>query len=129
MRRNEPARAAHDRSFVNCLSAGVRIVFGTDVGGFEWTRVSPAEEFTLMTRLGMSAADALRAGPVWAAELLGLAGTAGVLEAGAAADIVAVAGDPLQDIECLQQVKLVVQGGLIAWDGHHLTWEGRGTAA
>jgi imidazolonepropionase-like amidohydrolase len=115
---SEPVRAAHDRSFVNCLQAGVRIVLGTDVGGFEWTRVSQAEEFTLMTRLGMSTADALRAGTLWAAELLGLAGTAGLIEAGAAADIVAVAGDPLQDIERLQQVQLVIQGGLVAWDGH-----------
>jgi imidazolonepropionase-like amidohydrolase len=126
---SEPVRAAHDRSFVNCLEAGVRIVLGTDVGGFEWTRVSQAEEFTLMTRQGMSTADALRAGTLWAAELLGLAGTAGVIEPGAAADIVAVAGDPLQDIGCLQQVELVIQGGLIAWNGHDLTWDGRATTA
>jgi imidazolonepropionase-like amidohydrolase len=121
---SEPVRAAHDRSFVNCLDAGVRIVLGTDVGGFEWTRVSQAEEFALMTGLGMSAADALRAATCWAAELLGLAGTAGVIEPGAAADIVAVAGDPLRDIECLQRVELVIQGGLIAWDGQHLAWDG-----
>jgi imidazolonepropionase-like amidohydrolase len=121
---SEPVRAAHDRSFVNCLDAGVRIVLGTDVGGFEWTRVSQAEEFALMTGLGMSAADALRAATYWAAELLGLAGTAGVIEPGAAADIVAVAGDPLRDIECLQRVELVIQGGLIAWDGQHLAWDG-----
>ncbi|MGN6794918.1 MAG: amidohydrolase family protein [Streptosporangiaceae bacterium] len=124
---SEPVRAAHDRSFVNCLEAGVRIVLGTDVGGFEWTRVSQAEEFTLMTRQGMSAADALRAGTLWAADLLGLAGTAGVIEPGSAADIVAVAGDPLQDIECLQQVQLVIQGGVVAWEGNHLTWDGRAT--
>jgi imidazolonepropionase-like amidohydrolase len=126
---SEPVRSAHDRSFVNCLEAGVRIVLGTDVGGFEWTRVSQAEEFTLMTRQGMSTADALRAGTLWAAELLGLAGTAGVIEPGAVADIVAVAGDPLQDIECLQQVQLVIQDGVIAWDGHNLTWDGRATTA
>jgi imidazolonepropionase-like amidohydrolase len=120
---SESRLAAHNRSFVNCLEAGVRIVLGTDVGGFEWTRVPQAEEFTLMTRLGMSAADAMRAGTLWAAELLGLAGT-GVIEPGATADIVAVAGDPLQDIECLQQVKLVIQDGVVAWDGHHLTWDG-----
>jgi imidazolonepropionase-like amidohydrolase len=125
----EVVRAAHDRSFVNCLEAGVRIVLGTDVGGFEWTRVSQAEEFTLMAGLGMPAADALQAGTLRAAEVLGLAGTAGVIEPGATADIVAVTGDPLQDIECLQQVELVIQGGLIAWDGHHLTWDGRGRTA
>jgi imidazolonepropionase-like amidohydrolase len=120
--------AAHQRSFANCLEAGVRIVLGTDVGGFEWTRVHQAEEFTEMTRLGMPAADALRSGTVWAAELLGLAGTAGVLEPGAAADIVAVTGDPLQDIECLQQAELVIQGGKVAWDGR-LTWDGSAPAS
>ncbi|HEX5294387.1 MAG TPA: amidohydrolase family protein [Streptosporangiaceae bacterium] len=111
------ARAAHDRSFRNCLDAGVTIVLGTDVGGFEWTRVSQAEEFAMMTALGMAPAEALRAGTLLAAELLGLAGTAGVLETGAVADVVAVAGDPLRDIECLQRVELVVQGGRVAWDG------------
>jgi imidazolonepropionase-like amidohydrolase len=116
----EPVRIAHERSFVNCLNAGVRIALGTDVGGFEWTRLSQAEEFVLMARLGMSHAEALKAGTVYAAELLGLAGTAGVIEPGAAADIVAVTGDPLQDLECLQQVELVIQGGRVAWDGHHL---------
>jgi imidazolonepropionase-like amidohydrolase len=123
---SDAAKAAHDRSFVNCLEAGVRIVLGTDVGGFEWTRVHQAEEFAMMTALGMSPADALRAGTVWAAELLGLAGAsgaAGVIEAGAVADIVAVAGDPLRDIECLQQVRLVISGGRVAWDGQHLAWE------
>jgi imidazolonepropionase-like amidohydrolase len=113
---------------VNCLEAGVRIVFGTDVGGFEWTRVSQAEEFTLMAALGMPAADALQAGTSRAAELLGLAGTAGVIERGATADIVAVTGDPLQDIECLQQVELVIQGGQVAWDGHNLAWDGHNLA-
>ena len=86
-----------------------------------------AAEFTLMIRLGTSAADALRASTLWAAELLGIAGTAGVIEPGAAADMVAVAGDPLQDIECLQQVELVIQDGVVAWDAHHLTWTGCGT--
>jgi imidazolonepropionase-like amidohydrolase len=114
---SEPIKAAHDRSFANCLAAGVRIVLGTDVGGFEWTRVSQAEEFTLMTSLGMSPREALRAGTLYAAELLGLAGTAGIIAPGAAADLVAVAGDPLQDIDCLQKVELVIQGGQIAWDG------------
>jgi imidazolonepropionase-like amidohydrolase len=126
---SEPVRAAHNRSFVNCLDAGVRIVLGTDVGGFEWTRVSQAEEFALMTGLGMSPADALRAGTLWAAELLGLAGTAGVIEPGAPADIVAVTGDPMRDIGCVRQVELVIQGGLVAWDGHHLAWDGRDTTA
>jgi imidazolonepropionase-like amidohydrolase len=91
--------------------------------------VHQAEEFAMMTALGMSPADALRAGTLWAAELLGLAGTAGkaatggVIEPGAVADIVAVAGDPLSDIECLRQVRLVIQGGRVAWDGQRLAWD------
>jgi imidazolonepropionase-like amidohydrolase len=113
----EPVRVAHDRSFANCLAAGVRIALGTDVGGFEWTRVSQAEEFALMTRLGMPNGDALRAGTIVAAELLGLGAAAGVLEAGAAADLVAVTGDPLQDIDCVQRVELVIQRGRVAFDG------------
>jgi imidazolonepropionase-like amidohydrolase len=121
----DSVRAAHDRSFVNCLEAGVRIVLGTDVGGFEWTRVHQAEEFGLMTALGLSNADALRAATVWAAELLGLDETIGVIEPGAVADLVAVAGDPLADIDCLQQTRLVIQGGRVAWDGERLTWDGR----
>jgi AcrR family transcriptional regulator len=76
-----------------------------------------AEEFALMTKLGMSHADALRAETIAAADLLGLAGTAGVIEPGAVADIVAVAGDPLQYITCLQQVELVIQHGRVAFDG------------
>jgi imidazolonepropionase-like amidohydrolase len=108
---DEPVRRAHDRSVRNCIEAGVRIVLGTDVGGFEWTRVSQATEFTLMTALGLSNADALRAGSVFAADLLGLAGTAGTLEPGAAADLVAVRGDPLKDIGCVQDVELVIQAG------------------
>jgi len=122
----EAVRAAHDRSFVNCLEAGVKIVLGTDVGGFEWTRVSQAEEFTLMAALGMPAAQALQAGTLRAAELVGLSGTAGVIEQGATADILAVSGDPLQDLACLQQVELVIQGGQVAWDGQHLTRDGLG---
>jgi len=126
---SELARAAHNRSFVNCLEAGVRIVLGTDVGGFEWTRVPQAEEFGLMTALGMAPADALQAGTLRAAELLGLSGSAGVIEPGVPADLVAVAGDPLRDIACLQQVKLVIQDGRIAWDGQHLAWDGRDATA
>jgi len=53
------------------------------------------------------------------------ASRAGIIEPGAAADIVAIAGDPLADIECLQQVQLVIQDGQIAWDRHHHTTDRR----
>jgi imidazolonepropionase-like amidohydrolase len=111
----ETVRRAHQRSFVNCLEAGVSVVLGTDVGGFEWTRISQAEELSLMVGLGMRPVEALRACTVLAAELLGLAGQVGVLEPGAAADLVAVGGDPLADIDCVQQVQLVMREGAVAW--------------
>lgn len=59
----ESVRRAHDQSVRNCITAGVRIVLGTDAGGFEWTRVPQSAEFALMVALGLSNADALRAGP------------------------------------------------------------------
>ncbi len=108
---DEAVRRAHDQSVRNCIEAGVRIALGTDVGGFEWTRVPQSAEFALMAALGLSNADALRAGTSLAADLLGLAGSAGTLEPGASADLVAVRGDPLKDISCVQDVELVIQNG------------------
>ena len=121
---DKAVEAAHYRSFVNCLEAGVRLVLGTDVGGFEWTRVNQAQEFSLMVQLGMSPAQALQAGTIVAGELLGLGGQVGVIEPGAAADLVAVPGNPLEDIDRLSQVQLVVQGGRIAFDGQSLVPDG-----
>ena len=115
---HESVRRAHERSFQNCLEAGVLIAFGTDVGGFEWTRLSQAEEFELMVGLGMSGACAVQAATVRAAELLGLTGVAGTLEPGASADLVAVAGDPLGDIGSTQRIELVVQQGRVVSHGH-----------
>ncbi|MCL1898606.1 MAG: amidohydrolase family protein [Micrococcales bacterium] len=113
---NKPVEAAHYRSFANAVKAKVQIVLGTDVGGFEWTEVNQAEEMALMVQLGLSSSQALQAGTIAAAELLGLGGQVGAIEPGYAADLVAMVGDPLVDISAMQRVQLVIQGGRITVD-------------
>jgi len=105
------AFAARSEMFRNALRLGVKIAFGTD------SAVSPhgmnAHEFVLMTQLGMSPAAALRAAAAGAAELLGISGETGTLEPGKAADVVAVAGDPLADIAVTAHPLLVMKAGQI----------------
>ncbi len=92
--------------------AGVKISFGTDMG------VGPhgenAREFALMVEAGMTAADAIKAATVTAAELLDLSDTVGTLAPGKSADIIAVAGDPLNDVTELERVKFVMAAGTLA---------------
>jgi imidazolonepropionase-like amidohydrolase len=73
-----------------------------------------AREFALMAEAGMSAADAIRAATVTAAELLDITDTAGRIAPGLSADIVAVAGDPLVDVTELERVKFVMAAGSLA---------------
>ena len=99
------------RSLENCRKAGVKIAFGTDAGGFPWTEIPQAQEFEHEVRLGMSPLEAIRSATTVAAELLGLAGKAGVIEAGSFADLVAVPGDPLRDVHVLSRVDFVMKAG------------------
>jgi imidazolonepropionase-like amidohydrolase len=99
------------RSIENARKAGVRIVFGTDAGGFPWTEINQAKEFEYELRMGMSPIEAIRSATTVAADLLGLAGKIGIVEAGAWADLVAVSGDPLSDVSVLQKIDWVMKGG------------------
>ncbi|HLN79960.1 MAG TPA: amidohydrolase family protein [Thermoanaerobaculia bacterium] len=99
------------RSFENCRKAGVKIAFGTDAGGFPWTELNQAQEFEHEVRLGMSPLEAIRSATTVAAELLGTSGRAGAVEAGAWADLVAVAGDPLKDVSVLSRIDFVMKNG------------------
>jgi imidazolonepropionase-like amidohydrolase len=101
------------RSFENCRKAGVKIAFGTDAGGFPWTEINQAREFEHEVRLGMSPIEAIRSATTVAAELLGTSGRAGVVAAGAWADLVAVPGDPLSDVSVLSRIDFVMKGGEI----------------
>lgn len=99
------------RSLENCRKAGVKVAFGTDAGGFPWTEIPQAREFEHEVRLGMSPLEAIRSATTVAAELLGLAGKAGVIEPGAFADLVAVPGDPLKDVGVLSRIDFVMKAG------------------
>jgi imidazolonepropionase-like amidohydrolase len=96
------------------VPAGVKIAFGTDAGVSKHGR--NADEFELMVKHGMTPATAIHAATVNAADLLGLAKEIGTLEAGKAADIIAVAGDPLADVTVLKRVGFVMKGGKVHKD-------------
>lgn len=99
------------RSFRIAVEGGVRIAFGTDAGVFP--HGTNGREFVLMVENGMAPMDALMAATGAAADLLGLSEALGTLEAGKLADIVAVPGDPLDDIGVMEHVAFVMQGGAV----------------
>lgn len=98
-----------EATFAKAYKAGVPIVFGTDTG------VSPhgdnAEEFGLMVKGGMPPMEAIQSATSVAADFLGIGDTHGRLLSGRAADIVAVPGNPLDDITVMQRVSFVMKGG------------------
>jgi imidazolonepropionase-like amidohydrolase len=102
----------HGDTIHRAINAGVKIAFGTDVGGFDWG-VNPAVEFPYMTKYGMTPAQAIRAATSNAAELLGMQNDVGSVTQGKFADIVAVKGDPLADLTLLQKIDFVMKGGEI----------------
>src|SRR5918912_482850 len=98
------------KAFGIALRKGVKIAYGTDVGGFPWTE-SAAKEFNYMVRYGMTPMQAIQSATVVAAELLERPNDMGAIEAGKYADIVAVAGDPLKDVTELERIRFVMKGG------------------
>ncbi len=105
---------AHQRAaFARAVKKGVRIVMGTDAGGFPWTEIHQAREFEYYVQYGMTPMQAIKAGTSLAAELLGQQDNIGTIAPGQFADIVAVSADPLRDITELQRVKFVMKGGTV----------------
>ncbi|MBL8298634.1 MAG: amidohydrolase family protein [Rhodanobacteraceae bacterium] len=91
--------------------AGVKIAFGTDAGVFPHGQ--NAREFELMVQAGMPPMFTLQAATTHAAELLGVSKDLGSLAAGKFADIVAVPGNPLQDISLMKKVSFVMKDGVV----------------
>jgi len=102
----------HEKTFRRALKAGVKIAFGTDIGGFDW-HINPAREFGWMVKFGMTPEQALRSATLGGAELLGWTDKLGTIEPGKLADIVAVPGDPLADVTRLEQVRFVMKNGVV----------------
>jgi imidazolonepropionase-like amidohydrolase len=110
--RDRKRASVHEVSFPKALHAGVKIVFGTDIGGISWSEPI-AQEFPHMVDLGMPPMDAIKSATSRAAEMLDMQGQIGVIAPGAWADIVAVNGDPLADIKVLQNVQFVMKDGKV----------------
>ena len=102
----------HEPSFRKALRAGVKIAFGTDMGGIPWTEPI-AQEFPRMVDLGMPPMDAIRSATSRAATMLDMDGKIGVIAPGAFADLIAIGGDPLRDIKALENVQFVMKDGKV----------------
>lgn len=98
-------------NFRKAYLAGAKIAFGTDGGvyphGDNW------KQFETMVEFGMKPIEAIRAATLEAADLLGLTRQAGTLEAAAYADVIAVEGDPLQNIGAMKNVRFVMKEGQV----------------
>jgi len=114
-KRDRARVATHEITFGKALRAGVKIVYGTDMGGIPWDQPI-AQEFEVMTKLGMAPMEAIRSATSRAAEMLEARGDLGVVAAAAYADLIAVAGDPLKDIGELGKVRFVMKDGAILKD-------------
>jgi imidazolonepropionase-like amidohydrolase len=103
--------AHHKDLFQKAMRMGVKICFGTDVGAFE--HGTAAREFVKMVEYGMQPIDAIRSATIRAAELLRMEKQVGNIDVGKLADIVAVDGNPLNDIKALTRVTFVMKDGRI----------------
>ena len=116
---SSPAQAAREhemldlkiQDFKKQVAAGVPMAVGSDVGPFP--HGTQARELVLMVKFGMAPLAALQADLLHGAKLLGWDGQIGALEPGYFADIVAVPGDPVQDIGVVQKVSFVMKGGVV----------------
>jgi imidazolonepropionase-like amidohydrolase len=111
MRKNEETTDAQREGFTKAVKAGVTIAYGTDSGVYPHAWV--ARQFAYMVRLGMTPMQAIRSATVVASELMGWRDRVGAIEPGRLADLIAVAGDPLDDVSVLEDVAFVMKGGTV----------------
>jgi imidazolonepropionase-like amidohydrolase len=111
-RRDRKRIELHGPSLRKALKAGVKIAYGTDIGGYPWSR-SEAKEFEYLVEFGMTPMQAIQTATTRSAELLGMQGKLGVIAPGAFADIIAVDGDPTKDVKVLANVKFVMKDGVV----------------
>ena len=111
-KRDRLRASVHEVSFKKALKSGVKIVFGTDMGGIPWTEPI-AQGFSRMVEFGMQPMDAIQTATSRAAVMLDREGEIGLIAPGAFADIIAVPGDPLNDIKQLGNVQFVMKDGQV----------------
>ena len=111
-KRDRARAAVHETTFRKAVKGHLKIVYGTDIGGIPWLE-SEAQDFPRMVELGMSNTEAIRSATSRAAEMLDSQGLIGVIAPGAFADIIAVSGDPVKDINELAKVRFVMKDGAV----------------
>lgn len=115
--RSEALREHHVRSLQMAMEAGVKIVTGTDAGG--WVHGNNAQEIGCLVDSGMSPMEAIKSATSTASECLGLDDRIGTVEAGKTADLILVDSNPLDDVTTLEEgrsVRFVMKGGQIVID-------------
>lgn len=108
---NQELYAQLEMNFKKAYDKGVKMAFGSDSGVFPHGR--NAEQFRLMENAGMPPKDILKTATINAAELIGIEDQVGTIEAGKWADIIAVKGNPLNDITVLENIAFVMKSGII----------------
>jgi imidazolonepropionase-like amidohydrolase len=109
MRKNRETMDAQREGFARAVKAGARLAFGTDSGGYP--HGMNARQFAYMVRHGMTRMQAIQSATSVAAELMGWQDRVGALEPGRLADVIAVEGDVLEDVDRLVDVAFVMRGG------------------
>ena len=111
MRKNDETTEAQRVVFEKAYAAGVPILYGTDAGVLQ--HGLNARQFEVMVRRGMTPMDALRSATSVAAEHMGMSADVGAIEVGRYGDLIAVPGNPLNDVTLLQDIPVVIKGGAI----------------
>ncbi len=111
MRKLRETTDVQREGFAKAVEAGVRIAFGTDSGTYP--HGMNAKQFASMVKYGMTPVEAIRSATVVAAELLGWSDRVGALEPGLFADLIAVEGDVMNDVDLLTDVSFVMKGGRV----------------
>jgi len=97
------------KNIAHAFRSGVKVAFGTDAAVYP--HGLNAHEFAVMVKLGLTPLQSIQAATINAADLLGWSDKTGAVESGKWADIIAVDGDPLEDVTRLERVKFVMKGG------------------
>ena len=109
LRKNDETTLVQREGFAKCVKAGVRLAFGTDSGIYP--HGLNARQLAYQVRFGQTPLDAIRSATLWAAELLRWDDRIGAVAPGLYADLVAVTGDPTDDVTLLEHVSFVMKSG------------------